>query len=404
MFVPIPSLALLRVESRDQFRHGSRRLVEASGPDVRLSGAENGRQSFRKLTNVDLHEGFGPVGIVRHCERRYTQFMNAMLAIFVLGAMPAIGPLACEKAAVDRGEVRSGPTLDQSFVVVNRGPSTVEITAVQPGCGCLKPTTSRTSIPPGESATVGISLNTLTQPAGPNAWKATVRYRIVPAAPAPPSIDPDGELELSIRANLVREIEVAPPSLAISTASEATQIVTVTDRRAAPLTVLAATTTSPHLTATLLPATRANGILSHSVELKVRASYPPGTAEESLVLTTNDPACRELRIVVKVAKRSEAAVVFVPESPLIRFGANRTEASTLVQLRRPDGAKLAVAKVESSDPALTAKWSSDFGPVATLRAVVDRAKAGKSGNAELKVTFADPTIEVLIVPVSWTIP
>ncbi len=330
--------------------------------------------------------------------------MNAILAILVLGAMPP-PPLVAAKATVDRGEVRTGPTLDQTFELANRSATdTLEITGVQTGCGCLKPTTSRTMLRPGETSTVTISVNTLTQPAGANSWKATVRYRIVPPAPAPPAVEPDRELELRIAATLIREIAVTPPSLAMSTATEATQIVTVSDLRATPLTVLAATTTSPHLTATLRPAARIDGLQTQAIELKVTLAYLPGTAEETVVLTTNDPACRELRIPVKITKRTESSIQFVPEAPVVRFAATQAEASTLIQLRRPGGGALQVAKVESTDPALTVKWSAEPGAVVTLRAVVDAAKANRTnGRADLKVTLIDVPGE-LIVPVVWSFP
>jgi len=330
--------------------------------------------------------------------------MNAILAIFVLGAMPTPAPLVATNAVVDRGEARTGPTLDQAFEITNRSTETVEITAVQPGCGCLKPSTSRTMLRPGETSTVTISVNTLTQPAGLNTWTATVRYRIVAPASAPPTVEPDRELNLKISATLVQEIAVTPPSLAMSTASEATQIVTVSDRRATPLTVLAASTTNPHLTATLRPAARTDGLQTQTIELKVTTMYPPGTAEESLVLTTNDPVCRELRIPVKVTKRTEATIQSVPEAPVIRFTATQTEASTLIQLRRPGGGQLQVAKVETTDASMTVKWSADPGTVVTVRATVDGTKANRTnGKAELKVTFIDVPGE-LVVPVAWSFP
>ena len=79
-------------------------------------------------------------------------------------------------------------------------------------------------------------MNTLTQPPGPNVWKAVVRYRVADPSdgPAPPAVRPDAALELKVSARLVQEVSVTPPMLAVSTAAATTQTVTVTDRRASP--------------------------------------------------------------------------------------------------------------------------------------------------------------------------
>ena len=54
-------------------------------------------------------------------------------------------------------------------------------------------------------------------------------------------------LSLTINANLVREVTVSPPSLAFSTSGGAKQSLTITDRRAKPLTITRAMTTFLHV-------------------------------------------------------------------------------------------------------------------------------------------------------------
>jgi hypothetical protein len=327
--------------------------------------------------------------------------MLPILAALLLGATPGAGPLAAAPPSADRGDVRTGPPLTQGFEITHRGQAgTITITGVAAGCGCLKPAVSRTTLRPGESADLTVTVNTLTQPPGPHAWRTTVRYRV--EGDGPPH---DHELELTLSARLVQEISVTPPGLALSTAGEATQTVTVSDRRANPLTVRSATTTSPHLTAAVGPPGSANGVRTQTVVITVRADYPPGQADEGVVLLTTDPGCPELRVPVRVTKRRPGAVSAAPEAAEVRFARGQTEASGLVQLRRPGGGELQVERVECDHPAVRAKWPAAAGPVATVRVVVDRDKAGgRGGKAEVRVLLADPPGETVALPVTWVVP
>ncbi|HET6575903.1 MAG TPA: DUF1573 domain-containing protein [Fimbriiglobus sp.] len=327
--------------------------------------------------------------------------MLPILAAFLLGTTPPAGPLTVAAPTADRGEVRTGPPLVQEFELTHRGPGTLTVSGVETGCGCLKPTLTREVLRPGETARLTLTVNTLTQPPGPNVWKTVVRYRV--ADPAPPSVRPDFELELRVSARLVQAVSVTPPMLAVSTSTTTTQTVIVTDRRPTPLTVRAATTTSPHLTATVRPATDATP-RTQSVDVTVTDGYPPGQADETLVLLTTDPTCPELRVPIRVTKRKPGSVSMTPAVAAVRFARGREEASTLVQLRRPGGGELRVEQVESDHPAVRAKWPTAAGPVATVRVVVDREKAGRGGRAEVRVLLADPAGESVVLPVTWAVP
>jgi hypothetical protein len=332
--------------------------------------------------------------------------MLPIIAALSLGATPATGPLVADSPSADHGEVRTGPPLTQVFELTHHGPGTLTITGVGAGCGCLKPTLSREVLRPGEAARLTVTVNTLTQPPGPNVWKAVVRYRLADPGdgPTPPSVRPDSELELRVSARLVQEVSVTPPMLAVSTAAATTQTVMISDRRATPLTVRAATTTSPHLTATVRPATDSSP-RTQPVDVTVADAYPPGQSDETLVLLTTDPAIPELRVPIRVTKRKPGSVTATPDAAEVRFARGQAEASALVQLRRPGGGELQIERVESDHPAVRAKWPASAGPVATVRVVVDRAKAGgRSGRAEVRVRLADPAGEALVLPVLWAVP
>jgi hypothetical protein len=316
-------------------------------------------------------------------------------------ATPPDPPLTAAQPTADRGTARTGPPITHTFELTNAtADGRILITGVRSGCGCLKPTVSRDSLRPGERASVTVSVNTLTQPAGPHSWRTTVSYRLAPLdGPAPPPVTADQEVTLTVSATLVREVTATPPEVAFSTAGTATQTVVITDPRPTPLTVTAAATTSPHLTATLGPRTQVG---TQPVTLNLTAGYPVGTGQETVVLTTTDPGCPELRIPVTVTKRPTAAIVAAPAEPQVRFAAEQTEASVLVQLRKPGGGSLRVEKADADHPAVRVRWSADAGPVATIRLTVDAAKASAAGNATVRVLFAEPTGVTLDLPLRWS--
>jgi hypothetical protein len=333
--------------------------------------------------------------------------MLPILAVLLFGSTPLAGPLVVNTPSVDRGEVSTGPPLIQVFELTHSGTSdTLTITGVEAGCGCLKPILSREVLRPGETIKLTATLNTLTQPPGPNAWKLVVRYRITSstAGPSPPAVKPDSELELKVSARLVQVVSVTPPVLAISTTSAITQTITVTDRRETPLTVRSATSTNPHLIATVKPATGTTP-RTQTVDVTVTEAYPPGATDETLVLLTTDQTCPELRVPIRLTKRKPGSLTITPDAPEVRFAQSQEEASTLVQVRRPNGGNLRVERVESDHPALRGKWSAPAGPVATIRVIADRQKAaGRGGRADLRVVMAEPAGEVIVLPVSWTVP
>jgi len=304
----------------------------------------------------------------------------------------------------DRGTVRSGPTLAETLTLTHRGgPGTVTVTGVEASCGCTAPTVSARRLRPGDATDFAISVNTLTQPAGVHTWKATLRYRFTPDDPkAKPR---DFDVTLGIKADLVREVSVTPPMLAISTATEVRQTLTVTDTRAKPLTVRAATATSPHLALKLQPPVTASGVTATAVELHVTPAYPAGSAQETITLTTDDPACPELRVPVRIVKRDPDALVPSPEVAAVRFSPGQATASTVVQVRNPARGTLRIEAAECDHPAVTVKFASSSGLVGTLRVVVDRAKAeGRPGEALVRVRFAEPAGATLVLPVQWSFP
>jgi hypothetical protein len=183
--------------------------------------------------------------------------------------------------------------------------------------------------------------------------------------------------------------------LAFSTATGAKQTITVADSRAKPLTVTKATTTSRHLTTNVRTAA---GV--QEVELVLAPESPTGETDEAVTLFTDDPEYGELRVPVRVTKRSATEVSAAPAKVNLQFAAGQTELSTLVQLRAA-GKPLTVAKVECEHPAVRVKWSEGTGPVATVRVIVSPNTAS-AGHADVRVTLSEPAGQVVTIPVAWS--
>jgi hypothetical protein len=106
---------------------------------------------------------------------------------------------------------------------------------------------------------------------------------------------------------------------------------------------------------------------------------------------------------VRVTKRTAAAVAAYPESLTIRLARGQTVASGLVQVRRPGGGLVRIEKVESPHSGLQTRWTSEAGPVGTIRVIVDAEQLQGGGRAELRVLLSDPAGQAVTVPVTWII-
>jgi len=332
--------------------------------------------------------------------------MNTLLTLLALGvANPPPQALVCPAPLAARGDVKAGPPLTHTFELTHRGPAgTLCITKVEAGCGCLRQTLTATRLQPGETAKLMLEVNTLTQPDGPNRWQAQVSYTLdLPTTPGAPPMSESGTQLLVITATLSREVTVLPPQIGFSSTGAATQTLSVTDRRARPLTGVKAVTSSAHLSAEVgPPAVAPDGGRAQTITVKLAADAPAGHRDETVVLFTDDPAYPEFRVPVRVLKRAPGGVVASPESVSVRFAAGQDEVSALVQLRAADGKPVGVAGAESDHPAVAVKWSPGAGPVAAVRVTVAGPAAAQPGSCVVRVRLAEPAGQEVAIPVSWS--
>jgi len=304
---------------------------------------------------------------------------------------PVEGPLVTATPIVERGEVRSGPLLTQSYELKNTGKSTLFLRGVEIGCGCGRYEISTETIEPGTTVKFTLTLNTLTLPEGPSSWAATIRYQ---------SGRTNHELTVRLKATILREISIDPPVLALTTAGAVSQTITFTDRRKAPTRIAKAISANPHFTLELSEPVDAGGVRKQEIAWKVAESLPVGLHEETLMFTTDDPACPELRVPVKVTKRSGDGIEVTPAAPRIVCVPGEAEASVRVQLRA-GGHAISVLKATSNNPGVTVRYAEGIAPMAVVRITLNGTEAGTAGKAEVVVTLAEPKGKTVVIPVSW---
>jgi hypothetical protein len=288
--------------------------------------------------------------------------------------------------------VRGGAPLAHTFTLVNRGAGAVEVTEVKPGCGCLKPRLGRGTLAPGESTTLGVEVNTLTQAEGPNCWRVLVRYQ---------EGGRDGELTLDVTAEVVPELSVRPANLVLYTDAALGHALTLTERRERPLGLTAVRTTSPHVRPRVGEARRdpAGGWV-RTIGLEVSPDCPEGRHEEMLLLDTEDPLYRELKVPFTVVKRARQAVSALPAEVRLIGSGDQPLPARVVLLSAADGREMGVERVESDSPAVQCRWAAGPGPRVTLRVQVDRAGlTGDALAATVRVHLSRPEGVTVTIPV-----
>lgn len=262
-------------------------------------------------------------------------------------------------------EVRSGEPLRHRFEVRNAGREAVEVLGLKPGCGCLRPRIDRTRLLPGESATVEVEVNTVTQGEGRNAWRVTVRYR---------QAGREAELALTLSARVRQVVTISPATLVVHTAKGYTHTLALLEKTALPMDIAGAGTGSPHIRATLGKPERMGDAWRREIRLEVLPTCPEGRLEEVLSLTARGGL--DLRFPFAVVKRSAGVVQAAPPAVRLQSAGSQALPARIVLLSRGDDGPVAVERVEADHPAIAATWCAGPDTRATLRVVVDRGMIG----------------------------
>jgi len=293
---------------------------------------------------------------------------------------------------VQRGTVRNGVPLSQRFDFVNQSPGAVTITGLRASCGCLAPRLEKRTYQPGEQGTIFLEVNTLSQPAGPNAWRVDVTYQ---------EAGQEHVKHLELLAELITEVKVEPAQLSFSTVGALRHEVVVTDLRPKPLRVTQARCSSPFLLADV-QAPEGLTAAVHRVSVEVTAQLPEGRHEVVLSIFTDDPTYRELRVPVTVSKRSRQSVSAAPNTVNLTIPRGQPAPSRIVLLRCEGDDEVEVERVEADDPALRCRWIKGPGKMATLRISVDHTRVTDGFKSAVRVHVIRPAPACLTIPVFCT--
>jgi hypothetical protein len=325
---------------------------------------------------------------------RRAPVLFALAVPMVLFLPPLVhAELECTQSVVDKGEVRSGLPLSHRFTFRNSGAETVEVTDVRPSCGCLAPKLEKRILQSGESGELLLEVNTLTQPAGLHSWRITLKYK---------SGEAEQDLSLYIRARVVTEITVEPPSLAIYTDTAIQHEIIVIDRRTEPLMVRAVPTSSPYVHTHLGELHRDDaGRWRRSIQVEVAADCPEGTHNETLRICTSDPLYSELKVPFTIVKRPHHLVSAAPASVVLSQAADQPLPARIVLLSAAKEGEVHIERVESDHPAIDCRWAPGPGHQATLKIRVDRQQIpGDRLRAAVHIHLSQPTAETITIPVS----
>jgi hypothetical protein len=208
----------------------------------------------------------------------------------------------------------------------------------------------------------------------------------------------DRTATLELRGQVVAEITVQPAALTIFTTNRARHEILLTDRRQHPLTVTGIHSTCPHLLAQ--PRSSTDPQVT-TIGLAVGREFPNGRHEEAVILLTDDPMYRELKVPVTVIKRPRQQVVASPPAVSLEAPPGQPLPSRIVLLRPAGNETVRVESVSGDDPAISCTWAAGPGNLSTLKIVADHRRIPRSRwHSAIHVHLAQPRQETLTIPVS----
>jgi hypothetical protein len=296
---------------------------------------------------------------------------------------------------IDVGEVRSGAPLVQELRFTIDGPEAVDLLEARPSCGCLRPQLEPRRYWPGESGTLLLEVNTLTQAAGEHTWRLDLRCR---------RADVVEEVSVAVKGRIIAELAVQPSSLTLLTAGPLSQELVLTDMRERPLQRLELRTSSQRLRATVQQrALNATGHAVFRIGLDIAGDMAPGRYDDSLDIYTDDAVYRHLHVPVTVIRQGRQQVTAMPSQVTFRGLGGQPLPSQLIRLRAASNEPVVVADLTADDPAILCRWAKGPDNLATVRVQIDPTRLHGNLASAIHVRVSGPTQEMLTVPVSCAV-
>lgn len=255
------------------------------------------------------------------------------------------------------------PTLTPVFYFRNNGSENVQITLLDPSCGCLAPNISATEIAPGAIENLTLPIRLSNEPSGFREYTVTVFYT-----------DPEPrQVTLSVKAVLPeKSLIIEPRSLMVMGAVSAGQehIVTVSDFRPEsadkPMKVSGVTGSSSLFTAELVGQFNQEGASRTSVSVHFRENAPEGRHRGVINIATDDSQFPMIQVPVMVgdSKRDPSDTVRVsPETGRIVLNTAAPEESVGMTIAVDLPSRWKVTHCDTFPPEIVAKYECVPGTV-----------------------------------------
>jgi len=212
-----------------------------------------------------------------------------------LSGSKQLSPLGFRQYAVNLHEVAPTATLTAPFAFWNRSERSIEITKLEPSCGCLAPRIlgNRKEYGPGGQGLFEVQVETARETPGPHTYSVVVHYT---------SGDQKFEDRVTFRCEIPeRNVVISPPELYFYQLSDTPiqDVFRVEDHRGKELKVVEAVSTNPHLTLNVGKWERIDEqTCTTPVEVLVGANLPAGTHHTFITVKTDDPDFPTIRVPV----------------------------------------------------------------------------------------------------------
>jgi O-antigen ligase/tetratricopeptide (TPR) repeat protein len=188
---------------------------------------------------------------------------------------------------VDFGTIPHGTKLTHAFRLKNTTKATLHVSNTRSSCGCAKAGVERTELPPGDSMSVVVKLDS-----GRFTGPKTYVYYVDFDQPT------EREVRFFARANSRTELTVDPPELTLDRQQQSEGTVTVTHHGSGSWHVLGADADGGTLGTELRETSRQDKQVTYQVRVRASESTAPGNID--VWLKTDDAAMPKIRVPVRV--------------------------------------------------------------------------------------------------------
>lgn len=215
---------------------------------------------------------------------------------------------------IDYGQdpVAQQPTLTTDFYFRNNGAEKVQITGMEPSCGCLAPSINTREIDPGAINKVTLPIRMNNEPSGFREYTVTVSY-----------LDPKPrQVTLTVKAVLPEKSLIVEPRVLMvmgAVKSSEPRTVTILDYRpesaTKPMRITGVTGSSSLFTAELAGQFNHEGASQTSIRVQFIENAPQGRHRGVINVATDDPMFPVIQIPVMVGDNKRDLSDFVRVSP-----------------------------------------------------------------------------------------